>query len=405
MNSGSEIAERLAWLLDKVGPPLLEDPLHASTQLAELLPGLNREVRLIRVALELGLHKALLDVRSGGPDLSSTLARIAKRLEQEAFIKPWAAGWAVHILAKALGLPVPAPGLLGPHAQDTPPPQADSDPALARRFEDMDSVPPSLAFRLEHDPAHLATRTIDLFCPVGRGQRGLIIGRQDTGKTNLLQEMARGLASRDEDLWLAGMQIGFRPDEGQALQQILGNGVFVLPDDPVSAVEVAQCLLDDARRLALQGYDAVLLVDSMTDLARAYAAVEGTAQGSGPRDFLSAGRNLRQGGSVTVIGTALDGGSEEDQACLQQLLEIADCQVWLDAGPSAQYVRPAILLPRSQTRGEDRLFSPPVLRASRYLRQQLQALPPHQAREEFHQRLHRFPTNRALLQALWDGDR
>ena len=122
MNSGSEIAERLAWLLDKEGPPLLEDPAHARTRLGELLPGMPRETRLIGVALELGLHEVLLEVRSGGPGLSTTLSRLASKLEQDACILPWAASWTTRVLAAALGLPVRPPGPLGSHTPDASPP-------------------------------------------------------------------------------------------------------------------------------------------------------------------------------------------------------------------------------------------------------------------------------------------
>lgn len=409
MGPGAEIVERqstkqlvraLARLLDSEGPPLLEDPEQAGARLGELLPGLTREIRLVRLALELGLHRELLARRGAAVKLASLLVGLASRMEQACCLKPWAASWVTRVLAASLGLAVPPPGALSPSVGSLTSPRDEDTDVLAGQFEAMDSVPPSLAFRLEHDPVRLHTRTIDLFCPVGRGQRCLVIGQHGAGKTSLLREVATGLAARPEDLWLAGLQVGFHSEEGQALQEILGNGVFALPDDPASAVEVAECLLDDARRLALQGYDAVLLVDSMTHLARAYATLDGTDGAAGPRRLLETGRNLRQGGSITVIGTVLHGGDQADHTCLARLTEASNCQIWLQ--PNA--ARPTIQLARSETREEARLLSPPVLRASRHLRQQLQALPPALATKELHRRLARYPTNRGMLQALWDGE-
>ena len=248
----------------------------------------------------------------------------------------------------------------------------------------------------------------------GRGQRCLVMGERAGGKTTLLQDMARGFSARRDDLWLAGLQIGYRPEEGQELQQILGNGVFAIPDDPGAAVEVADCLLEDARRLAIQGYDAVLLVDSLTHLARAYAALSpgGLEGGESVRAgsaavarFLGAGRNLRQGGSVTVVGTALVRGNTSDQSFLEALQEAANCQIWLDRALLARRLYPNILLPRSETREEARLLPGAVLRASHWLRQQLFSMESEEALECLRRYMARHPRNRLILESIWNGER
>ncbi len=404
MSAGEEVASRLARLLDREGPPLLDEAARACELLAELLPRRRREVWLVAVALDLCLHADLLALdRGASPE--PVIQDLSRRLERERCIKAWAAAWTVKTLAAALGLAVDPPGDLAEDAGGPPP------PTLAERYQAMESVPPGLLYRLEHDPDRLATRIIDLFCPVGRGQRCLVMGGRRGGKTTLLQDMARGFAANHEELWLAGLQIGYRPEEGQALQDILGNGVFAVADDPASTVEVADCLLEDAVRLAMQGYDAVLLVDSLTHLARAYAASsrqgEGAVQAGAAAvsRFFRAGRNLKQGGSVTIVGAALLDGSTDDQRYLEALHESANSWITLDRDLIARRVYPNILVARSETREEERLLPGAVLRASHWFREQLCELPPGEVLERLRLRMNRHPRNRLMLEALWAGER
>jgi transcription termination factor Rho len=247
-------------------------------------------------------------------------------------------------------------------------------PDLAKkrpRYETLTPIFPDKKLRLETSPTILSTRLIDLVSPIGRGQRGLIVSPPKSGKTTVLKDMANGLLENYTDLHLMVVLIGERPEEVTDMERsIEGEVVSSTFDEPVRQhCRVAEMALERAKRLVESGRDVVLLLDSITRLARAYNL---TVQPSGrtlsggldpsalypPKRFFGAARNLEEGGSLTIIATCLvDTGSRMDDVIYEEFKGTGNMELLLSRRLQERRIFPAYDIERSSTRREDLLLS------------------------------------------------
>ncbi len=247
-------------------------------------------------------------------------------------------------------------------------------PDLAKkrpRYESLTPIFPDKKLKLETSPTILSTRLIDLVSPIGRGQRGLIVSPPKAGKTTVLKDMANGLLENYTDLHLMVVLIGERPEEVTDMERsIEGEVVSSTFDEPVRQhCRVAEMALERAKRLVEGGRDVVLLLDSITRLARAYNL---TVQPSGrtlsggldpsalypPKRFFGAARNLEEGGSLTIIATCLvDTGSRMDDVIYEEFKGTGNMELLLSRRLQERRIFPAYDIERSSTRREDLLLS------------------------------------------------
>lgn len=247
-------------------------------------------------------------------------------------------------------------------------------PDLAKkrpRYEHLTPIFPDQKLKLETNPNILSTRLIDLVSPIGRGQRGLIVSPPKAGKTTVLKDMANGLLENYSDLHLMVVLIGERPEEVTDMQRsIEGEVVSSTFDEPVRQhCRVAEMALERAKRLVEGGRDVVVLLDSITRLARAYNL---TVQPSGrtlsggldpsalypPKRFFGAARNLEEGGSLTIIATCLvDTGSRMDDVIYEEFKGTGNMELLLSRRLQERRIFPAYDIERSSTRREDLLLS------------------------------------------------
>ena len=241
---------------------------------------------------------------------------------------------------------------------------------------------------LETESSELSTRVIDLFAPIGKGQRGLIVAQPKTGKTVLLQKIAKAIETNDPDAYLIVLLIDERPEEVTDFSRSIRGEVIASTFDeaPERQVHIADLVLEKAKRLVEAGQDVVILLDSITRLARAHNAVyqnEGgvsrTMSGGleagalrGPKRLFGAARSVEEGGSLTVIGTALvDTGSRMDDVIFEEFKGTGNMELALTRDLANRRIYPAIDIPRSGTRREEMLLSEERLRRVWLLRQLL----------------------------------
>jgi transcription termination factor Rho len=247
-------------------------------------------------------------------------------------------------------------------------------PDLAKkrpRYENLTPIFPDQKLKLETNPTILSTRLIDLVSPIGRGQRGLIVSPPKAGKTTVLKDMANGISENYSDVHLMVALIGERPEEVTDMQRsIEGEVVSSTFDEPVRQhCRVAEMALERAKRLVEGGRDVVILLDSITRLARAYNL---TVQPSGrtlsggldpsalypPKRFFGAARNLEEGGSLTIIATCLvDTGSRMDDVIYEEFKGTGNMELLLSRRLQERRIFPAYDIERSSTRREDLLLS------------------------------------------------
>ena len=289
-------------------------------------------------------------------------------------------------------------------------------------FGTLTAVHPDAPLRLEGDfgkgsPATLTNRVIDLLSPIGKGQRALIVAPAKGGKTMVLQAIAQGVHANYPDAALFILLVDERPEEIFEMESA-GVGEVVassFDNPPAEHVEQAELLLERARRQVELGRDVVLIVDSLTRLARAYNAVEkgtGRTLSGGvdsqalerPKRFFGSARQVspaRGGGSLTVIATALvETGSKMDQVIFEEFKGTGNSELVLSRDLAERRAFPAIDLVASGTRKEELLLTGPGLAVSRLLRQRLARLTPLQALTTVLDELKRYPTNAALIDAL-----
>ncbi len=261
-------------------------------------------------------------------------------------------------------------------------------------FDYLTPLYPDKHLHLETKASETSTRVLDLFSPIGMGQRGLIVAQPKTGKTILLQKMANAIHDNHPDVYLIILLVDERPEEVTDMQRNVAAAEVVsstFDQDPERHVQVADIVLEKAKRLVEAGQDVVILLDSITRLARAHNSVMpntgktlsgGIEAGAlrGPKRFFGAARNVEEGGSLTIIGTALiDTGSRMDEVIFEEFKGTGNSELVLDRGLSDRRIFPAINVIKSGTRREELLIPEARLQRVWILRKLLADMDPLQA--------------------------
>jgi transcription termination factor Rho len=282
----------------------------------------------------------------------------------------------------------------------------------ARDFDELTPVDPHEWLHLETGPTPLTTRVTDLLTPIGKGQRGLIVAPPRTGKTILLQHTALAVAKNHPDMHIVMLLIDERPEEVTEMRRTVKGEVFASSSDREVAqhVRLAELVLERAKRLTEQGRHVFLLLDSLTRLARAYNKQVGTSgrtMSGGidiraleiPKRLFGTARVFEEGGSLTVLGTALiETGSRMDDIIFQEFKGTGNMELVLDRRLSDRRVFPAIDISQSGTRKEERLLPPDMLKRINLLRRSLAPLNPITAMESLVKALERYPSNAEFLE-------
>jgi transcription termination factor Rho len=272
------------------------------------------------------------------------------------------------------------------------------DPEIARDkilFDNLTPLYPDRRIRLETVADNLSTRVMDLLTPIGSGQRGLIVAQPRTGKTMLLQNIANATANNHKDAYLIVLLIDERPEEVTDMQRNVRAEVVssTFDEPPQRHVQVAEMVIEKAKRLVEHKKDVVILLDSITRLARAYNSVvppSGKILSGGldsnalhrPKRFFGAARNVEQGGSLTIIATALiDTGSRMDEVIFEEFKGTGNMEIVLDRKLADRRIFPAIDINKSGTRKEELLIQPEDLNRIWILRKLLSPLNPIDAME------------------------
>jgi transcription termination factor Rho len=252
------------------------------------------------------------------------------------------------------------------------------EPEEAKRivlFDNLTPIYPDQQFRLENGDKNYSTRIVDLMTPIGMGQRALIVAPPRTGKTMLMQSIANSISVNHPDAYLIVLLIDERPEEVTDMERTVKAEVIssTFDEPPQRHVQVAEMVLEKAKRLVERKVDVVILLDSITRLGRAYNATtpsSGRVLSGGldanalqrPKRFFGAARNIEEGGSLTIISTALvDTGSRMDEVIFEEFKGTGNCDIYLDRHLADKRVFPAIDLNRSGTRKEELLLDPEVL--------------------------------------------
>lgn len=296
------------------------------------------------------------------------------------------------------------------------------------RFENLTPIFPEERFDLETDKRGLAMRMINLVAPVGRGQRGLIVSPPKSGKTTILKQMANSISTNYKDVHLVVALIGERPEEVTDMDRSVDAEVISSTfDEPVTShVRVAEMVLERAKRLVEIGRDVVVLMDSITRLARAYNLVvtpSGRTLSGGidpsalypPKRFFGAARNIEEGGSLTIIATCLvDTGSRMDDVVYEEFKGTGNMELHLSRRLQERRIFPAIDVDRSSTRREELLLGPDITQRVWLMRRMYNTMiadPPHGAGleiggavEALLQRMAKTENNQEFLEKLHEDE-
>ncbi|CAM5732802.1 Transcription termination factor Rho OS=Streptomyces fumanus OX=67302 GN=rho PE=3 SV=1 [Streptomyces fumanus] len=281
-------------------------------------------------------------------------------------------------------------------------------------FADLTPLHPHRRLRLEHPAAGAAGRLIDLLAPVGKGQRGLIVAPPKTGKTVLLQQIAAAVAGNHPECRLMVLLLDERPEEVTDMRRSVRGEVYASTFDrtPKQHIALADLVIERAKRLVEAGEDVVLLLDSLTRLCRAHnnAAAAGgrTLSGgvdagalTGPKRFFGAARQTEEGGSLTILATALvETGSRADDFFFEELKSTGNMELRLSREPASRRVFPAVDIDASGTRREELLLPAPELAAVTGLRRALRGRDGHPGLETLLERMRQTPDNAAFLRRV-----
>ena len=282
-------------------------------------------------------------------------------------------------------------------------------------FENLIPLFPDQKFKLctgNNDP--LSVRIIDLFAPIGKGQRGLIVAQPKTGKTVLLKELANAILANNPDVYMIVLLIDERPEEVTDMARSVNAEVIASTfDEPAeNHVKVANIVHEKAKRLVESGHDVVILLDSITRLARAYNTVapsSGKVLSGGveaqalhkPKRFFGAARNIENGGSLTIIATALtETGSKMDDLIFEEFKGTGNMELQLDRKLANKRVFPAVDIPASSTRRDDLLLPPDILSRMWQIRKQLSDMNGQEAMEKLKSYMERTEDNEEFLLAV-----
>jgi transcription termination factor Rho len=291
------------------------------------------------------------------------------------------------------------------------------NPAVARDktlFDNLTPLYPEERILLETEPDNLSVRVMDLATPIGKGQRGLIVAPPRTGKTMLLQSIANSITTNHPEVYLIVLLIDERPEEVTDMQRsVKGEVISSTFDEPATRhVQVAEMVIEKARRLVEHKRDVVILLDSITRLARAYNTVvppSGKILSGGvdsnalhkPKRFFGAARNIEEGGSLTIIATALiDTGSKMDEVIFEEFKGTGNMELQLDRRLVDKRVFPAIDINKSGTRREELLVEPTTLQRIWLLRKVLSAMNVVDSMEFLLEKLSACKTNQEFFETM-----
>jgi transcription termination factor Rho len=281
-------------------------------------------------------------------------------------------------------------------------------------FASLTVIDPLRRIRLETTRSEPTARVIDLIAPIGFGQRALIVAPPKTGKTIMLKKIAQAITANHPEAYLMVLLVDERPEEVTDMRRSIRGDVMASSSDRSSAdhLKVAEMTLDRARRLVEQGEDVVILLDSITRLARAYnkeVESSGRTLSGGvdskalekPKRIFGAARNCEEGGSLTIVGTALiDTGSRMDEVIFEEFKGTGNMEATLDRALAEKRVFPAINIPQSGTRKEEKLFTDKEYEKIRLLRMALSNYKPVEAMEKLLAKVNEFPSNEDFLAAV-----
>lgn len=281
-------------------------------------------------------------------------------------------------------------------------------------FDNLTPLYPEEKWMLEADPENYSTRVMDMFTPIGKGQRGLIVSPPRTGKTVLLKDIAHSIAKNHPEAVLMVLLIDERPEEVTDMERsVTGEVISSTFDETASRhVQIAEMVLEKAKRLVEHNRDVIILLDSITRLARAYNSVvppSGKVLSGGvdsnalhkPKRFFGAARNIEGGGSLTIIATALiDTGSRMDEVIFEEFKGTGNMELHLDRRISDRRIFPAFDLVRSGTRKEEMLVPEDDMRRIWILRRLLQEMSPIDAMEFIIDKIRKTETNREFFESM-----
>ena len=278
-------------------------------------------------------------------------------------------------------------------------------------FEHLTPLFPQEKFNISEKQPTLSTRIIDLFSPIGKGQRGMIVAQPKTGKTMLLKDIANGIAANHPEVYQMILLIDERPEEVTDMQRNVQGEVIASTFDkePSEHVRIANLVIDKAKRLVECGHDVVILLDSITRLARAYNTVQpasGKILSGGvdaaalnkPKRFFGAARNIENGGSLSIIATALtETGSKMDEVIFEEFKGTGNMELQLDRKISNRRIFPAVDLTSSSTRRDDLLLDEKTIQRMWVLRKYLADMNPVEAMEFINDRIKNTKNNDEFL--------
>jgi len=293
------------------------------------------------------------------------------------------------------------------------------EPENSRRrpiFDKLIPFHPTERFDLEYDPSDLSTRVVSLISPIGKGQRGLIVAPPKAGKTVLIQRLAKAIIKNHPEVHLIILLIDERPEEVTEMRRIVGEGAEVVAstfdEPPERHMHVAELIVERAKRLVELGQDVVILLDSITRLSRASNSItpptgrvlsgglEATALHR-PKKFFGAARNIEDGGSLTIIATALvETGSRMDDVIFEEFKGTGNMELYLDRRLMERRVFPAINIAKSGTRKEELLLEDWELQRLWILRKFLSTMDEVEAMEFLLSKLSKFKSNREFLLSM-----
>jgi transcription termination factor Rho len=294
---------------------------------------------------------------------------------------------------------------------------APEDYTKVKTFDELTPINPEEWLRLETGQQPITTRVMDLLTPLGKGQRSLIVAPPRTGKTILIQHISNGVTTNYPEITMVVLLVDERPEEVTDMQRIIKGEVFAssLDRDVESHVRLAQLTVERCKRLAEMGKDVFLLLDSITRLARAFnkwVGNTGRTMSGGvdikamdiPKKLFATARAFEEGGSLTVVGTALiDTGSRMDELIFQEFKGTGNMELVLDRKLADRRVWPAIDIEQSGTRREEKLLPPQTLHAATMLRRTLSTMHHVDAMEQLTTKLNKFKSNEEFIKLIQGG--
>ena len=280
-------------------------------------------------------------------------------------------------------------------------------------FDTLTAINPFEQIRLEVGPKPLTMRVMDLLCPIGKGQRALLVAPPRTGKTMLLQDIANSVSQNHPEIYLMVLLIDERPEEVTEMRRMVHGEVISssLDSDVESHVRISQLIIERAKRLAEEGKDVFILLDSITRMARAFNKWSNTGRTATggldiraldiPKKLFGKARRFDEGGSLTVCGTALiDTGSRMDEAIFQEFKGTGNMEMVLSHELADRRIWPSIDISKSGTRREEKILDPDLLEGITMLRRSLVSMSPVEAMEQLTKTMDKFPTNAEFLKRI-----